>query len=257
VSDFYGAFPAEHVRIVLEPIAGRDRVVFGEVRSDDRRSTMMLFVGTNLPRTALDSDWVLVHELFHLGFPSLRGEGTWLEEGLATYAEPLIRARAGMLGEEQGWAEVIRDMPLGVELCETRGLEHYRNIRAVYWGGAVVALLADVEARRRAPGAPGLEHALRAMVAEGWDSRSFVLPSDAIALVDAKLGAPILASLAAAYTEHGSPVPLDAVLSELGIERKGKAVLLHEDAKLAAVRRAIMYGDGAKDVRFPSRPISR
>jgi hypothetical protein len=257
VSAFYGAFPAEQVRLVVEPVADRDRVVFGKTRSDDHGSTIVLFVGTRLPRTALDSDWVLVHELFHLGFPSLRGEGTWLEEGLATYAEPLIRARAGMLTEEQGWAEVIRDMPLGVELCETLGLEHYRNIRAVYWGGAVVALLADVAARRRAPRAPGLEQALRTMVADGWDSRRFVPPSEAIAAVDAKLGAPILASLAATYTDHGSPVPLDAVLSDLGIERRGSGVVLHDDAKLAAARRAIMYGEAEKDGGFPSRPISR
>jgi hypothetical protein len=242
VSAFYGGFPAEHVRIVLQPVAGRDSVVFGKVHSDDRGSTMVLFVGTNLLPTALDSDWVLVHELFHLGFPSLRGEGTWLEEGLATYAEPLIRGRAGMLTEEQGWAEVIRDMPLGVELCETRGLEHFQDIREVYWGGAVVALLADVTARRRGPDAPGLEQALRAMVSEGWDSRRFVMPSEAIAMVDTKLGAPILSSLAAAHADHGSPVPLDAVLSELGIERQGTGVLLHDDAKLAAIRRAIMYG---------------
>jgi len=195
-----------------------------------------------------------VHELFHLGFPSLRGEGIWLEEGLATYAEPLIRARAGMLTEEEGWAEVIRDMPLGVELCETRGLLHFQNIRAAYWAGAVVALLADVAARRRGPEAPGLEQALRAMVAEGWDSRRFVAPRDAIDLVDARLGAPILASLAATYADHGNPVPLDAVLSDLGVERRGKGVRLHDDAKLAAVRRAITHGSGGG---FPSRPISR
>jgi hypothetical protein len=256
VAAFYGGFPAEHVRLVFKPVAG-DRVAFGKTRSGDRDSTVVLFVGQSLPRTSLDSDWVLVHELFHLGFPSLRGEGTWLEEGLATYAEPLIRARAGMLTEEQGWAEVIRDMPLGVELCETLGLEHYRDIRAVYWGGAVVALLADVAARRRGAGAPGLEQALRAMVAEGWDSRRLVRPSEAVAMVDAKLGEPILAPLAAAYTDHGSPVPLDTVLSELGVERRGQGVLLHDDAKLAAVRRAIMYGAGEKDSGFPRGPISR
>lgn len=257
VSAFYGGFPAEHVNVAFEPVEGRDRVVFGRTRSGERGSNVVLYVGTRLPPTALDSDWVLVHELFHLGFPSLRGEGTWLEEGLATYAEPLIRARAGMLTEEQGWAEAIRDMPLGVELCETLGLQHYRDIRSVYWGGAVVALLADVTARRRDTRAPGLEQALRAMVADGWDSRRFVRPSDAIALVDAKLGAPILASLAATYADHGSPVPLDAMLSDLGIERRGSGAVLHDEAKLAAVRRAIMYGDAEKRTGFPSRPISR
>ncbi len=245
VGAFYGGFPAERAGVVLDPIPARDRVVFGKVLSGGG-STVALFVGANTPRASLDSDWVLVHEFFHLGFPSFRGEGKWLDEGLATYFEPLIRARAGMLTEEQGWAEVIRDMPLGVELCETRGLDHFDgDIRAVYWGGAVVALHADVAARRREENAPGLEQALRAMLAQGWNSRHVVRLRDAIQKVDAGLGAPILEGLAAAYSDHGSPVPLDSVLADLGVERHGDGVLLRDDAKLARVRRAIMYGDAA------------
>jgi len=254
VDAFYGGFPATRAGVVLDPVPGRDRVVFGKVLSGGG-STVALFVGAHTPPAALDSDWVLVHELFHLGFPSIRGAGKWLDEGLATYAEPLIRARAGMLTEEQGWAEVIRDMPLGVELCQTRGLEHFQgDIRSVYWGGAVVALLADVAARRRGPEQPGLEHALRAMVAKGWDSRRAVARDDAIRMVDQELGAPILAVLATAYADHGSPVPLDTTLADLGIERTGTSVRLHDDAKLASMRRAIMYGDASPP--SPAHPPS-
>ena len=242
VTRFYGGFPAEHVGVVLTPVPGRDRVVFGKVLSTGG-STVVMLVGEDTKRAALDSDWVLVHEMFHIGFPTLsRGAGLWLDEGLATYAEPLIRARAGMLTEEQGWAEVVRDMPRGVRLCETAGLEHFDDIRSVYWGGAVVALLADVEARRLTNGERGLEQALRAMLARGWDARRVVPLRDAIRLVDDELGNPILAGLAASYADHGSPVPLDRVLTELGIERRDHSVRLHDDAPLAAMRRAIMYG---------------
>lgn len=44
---------------------------------------------------ALQRDWVLVHELFHLGVPSFWRERRWLDEGLATYCEAVLRTRAG------------------------------------------------------------------------------------------------------------------------------------------------------------------
>ena len=46
-----------------------------------------------------------MHELYHLGFPSFQGEGKWLDEGLATYYEPMIRARAGLRTETSLWDE--------------------------------------------------------------------------------------------------------------------------------------------------------
>lgn len=241
VALFYGGFPVERVGVVLMPAPGRDRVGFGKVLSTGG-STIVLNLGANATRAALDTDWVLVHEMFHTGFPSVHRDGMWLDEGLATYIEPLIRARAGMLTEEQGWAEVIRDMPRGVRLCETAGLENFDgDIRSVYWGGAVVTLLADVEARRT-NAERGLEQALRAVLAQGYDARRVVPVKEAIRLVDAAFGRPILAPLAAAYADHGSPVPLDAVLADLGVERRGNEVRLHDDAPLAAARRAILRG---------------
>jgi hypothetical protein len=244
VARFYGGFPGERVGVVLIPDPGRDRVGFGKVLSTGG-STIVLHLGANTERSALDSDWVLVHEMFHVGFPAVHRDGMWLDEGLATYIEPLIRARAGMLTEAEGWAEVIRDMPRGVRLCETTGLRNFGgDIRSVYWGGAVVALLADVEARRATNGARGLEDALRAVLAKGYDARHVVAVDEAIRLIDEVFGAPILAALAAKYADHGSPVPLDGVLSDLGIERSGRDVRLHDDAPMAFARRAILYGAG-------------
>jgi hypothetical protein len=244
VAAYYGGFPVRRAGVVLTPIEGSG-VRFGKVLSAGG-STIALFVGSSATPAELAADWVLVHEMFHIGFPSFVGEGKWLDEGLATYVEPLIRARAGMLTEEEGWAEVVRDMDLGVRLCESTGLEHPGgDYRSIYWGGAVIALLADVEARRRTNDATGLEDALRKGVARGWDA-SHVLPlSEAMRAIDDTLGSGILTGLAARYADHGNPLRLDPVLADLGVERREMGVRLHDDAPLAAVRRAIMYGRGA------------
>jgi predicted metalloprotease with PDZ domain len=137
-------------------------------------------------------------------------------------------------------------MDLGVKLCETTGLEHPgREFRSIYWGGAVIALLADVEARRRTNGETGLEDALRKGVARGWDATHVLPLADTLRAIDDTFGSDILTGLAARYADQGNPLRLEPVLAELGVERREKGVLLHDDAPLAAVRRTIMYGDAA------------
>lgn len=36
----------------------------------------------------------MTHEMVHLAFPSVPDQHHWIEEGLATYVEPIARARA-------------------------------------------------------------------------------------------------------------------------------------------------------------------
>jgi predicted metalloprotease with PDZ domain len=138
-------------------------------------------------------------------------------------------------------------MDRGRRLCETTGLENYGNdVRAVYWGGAVVSLLADVEARKRTAGARGLEDGLKALLARGGDARSVWRVDDAIRVIDEGIGTPVLAELASKYRFRGSPVPLDGVLADLGVVRGPSAVELRDDAPLAEVRRRITRGNAAR-----------
>src|SRR5690606_33687893 len=109
-------------------------------------------------------------ELFHLGFPSFAGEGKWLDEGLATYYEPLIRARHGWKTEEGVWAEFVRAMPQAMRSGRVGGLEKSSSYREIYWGGAIVALLADLAARKQSNGQLGLEKGLRAVLAAGGNA---------------------------------------------------------------------------------------
>jgi hypothetical protein len=44
---------------------------------------------------------------------SLPDESHWLEEGIATYVEPIARAQANQLPVEQVWAGMVRGMPKG------------------------------------------------------------------------------------------------------------------------------------------------
>ena len=102
-----------------------------------------------------------------MAFPSVSRQHHWIEEGLATYVEPIARAQAGSLRAERVWADMVRDMPQGQPGPGDRGLDHTRNWGRTYWGGAVFCLLADVQFRARTGNRRGLQHALRGILAAG------------------------------------------------------------------------------------------
>lgn len=238
VRDFYGVFPVPRASVMVLPVPRRDAVLFGKVLPESEPAVALL-VGQHAPAKALYSDWILVHELFHLGFPSFFDEGKWLDEGLATYYEPIIRVRAGLYTETELWKELAASMPQGLPAFEQQGLEHATDFRGIYWGGAIACLVADVEARKRDV-KRGLEVGLRALRDSGANACEVWSVADAIGSIDKALGAPTLAPIAAAHAQRGSAFDLQALLRELGVAVGANGVVkLSDDAPLAAVRRAI------------------
>ena len=238
VRDFYGVFPVPRASITLLPTPRRDSVLFGKVLPESAPGIALLVV-QHAPRKALYSDWILVHELFHLGFPSFFEEGKWLDEGLATYYEPIIRVRAGLYTEAELWSELEASMPQGLTAFTGQGLEQANDFRGVYWGGAIACLLADVEARKRRLDS-GLEVGLRALREAGGNASEVWSLNEAIAAVDHALGAPTLAPIAKAHARRGSAFDLHALFAQLGVNRDASgAVQLSDSAPLAAVRHAI------------------
>jgi len=238
VHDFYGVFPVPRASVTIIPIPERNSVVFGKVLPESEPGVALL-LGQHAARQSLYSDWILVHELYHLGFPSFFGEGKWLDEGLATYYEPIIRARAGLYAETELWDELESSMPQGMPAFTELGLEKADDFRGVYWGGAIACLLADVTARRREV-TRGLEVGLRALREAGGNACEVWSLSEAIGAIDHALGAPTLAPIADAHAQRGSSFDLAALFRDLGVIRDAQGrIQLSDAAPLAAVRRAI------------------
>ncbi len=239
VAEFYGGFPTSGAMVTLVPTPDESRVVFGKVLPASEPGVAVL-LGSDATKTDLYKDWVLVHELFHLGFPSFLREGKWLDEGLATYYEPIIRARAGWYTEQQVWAEFASAMSRGLPAVTETGLENVEGFSGVYWGGAIVCLLADLSSRQRT--GKGLEVGLRAVLAAGGNATRVWPLRRAIDTIDQALGGTTLRDLSARHARRGSPVDLNALFRRLGIVATTGGVRLDETAPLAAVRRAIVYG---------------
>ncbi len=111
-SNYWQGFTAKQMLVGLVPVA-RPGVGYGRTVSGGG-ATVMVEVGAQVDQRHLFDAWVLVHELIHTGMPFVRGRGTWLMEGAATYIEPIIRARAGWKTEEEVWKEWVDNMPRGV-----------------------------------------------------------------------------------------------------------------------------------------------
>src|SRR5690606_34893620 len=107
-------------------------------------ASIVLFVGAEVDDEQLARHWVIAHELFHLGFPTLGRRHLWLAEGLATYQEPNARARAGLLEEEELWGALLEGMPNGLPRATDGGLDGRMRWGRTYWGGALFCLLLDI-----------------------------------------------------------------------------------------------------------------
>jgi len=92
VSGYLGKFPVPQVIINIHQIPGDEihGTTYGGRRIEIR-------LGKNVTSLALKNDWTMTHEMFHLGFPETDDDYNWMGEGLATYLEPLARARVGDL----------------------------------------------------------------------------------------------------------------------------------------------------------------
>ncbi|MBX3183825.1 MAG: hypothetical protein KIT72_06850 [Polyangiaceae bacterium] len=245
VASFWEGFPVPRATLFVVPVAARRRALFGKVLPASGPGVVLL-IGADSEADDLANDWILVHELFHLGVPSFSGEGKWLDEGLATYFEPLIRARSLGFSEHAAWGELAQGFERGTQALATTGLERTADYGAVYWGGALVCLLADMEIRRTSQGRLGLEDGLREVLRQGGHAREVWRVRDVARVVDAATRSRALSQLAARYGAGSAPVDLDEILGLLGVRRGAEGITLEPTGEAAWLRRVITYGSSAR-----------
>jgi hypothetical protein len=235
VQNYFGRFPTTRVLLVIVPVEGG---LSGKTLASDG-ATILLNVGAQMPAAAIAQDWVLTHEMVHLAWPRLSRNLLWLDEGLATYVEPLARLSVGLQTEEQLWVELVDGLPQGLPHAGEGGLDGTARWGRLYWGGARFFLLADLAFRRQTHGARGLRDALVAIVAA---NREHALEGDLAATLhagDAAAGASVLGRLHDRLGATDESIDLDALFKRLGIRRSASGVHLEEDAPEAPLRRAI------------------
>lgn len=241
VSTYYGRFPVPRARLLIIPVAGKHGVFNGTTWGDmgGWPGFTRIHVGQHTTTDDLADDWMMTHEMVHMAFPSLPDDQHWMEEGLATYVEPIARVQAGELRAKQIWHDMVRDMPQGEPAAGDEGMDRTHTWGRTYWGGALFCLVADVNIRKETHNKKGLQDALRAIVAKGGTiDNDWELPK-ALEIGDHATGTHVLTSMYAAWKDTPSPVDLKQMWSELGIRSGADGIEFVPDAPLANIRVAI------------------
>jgi hypothetical protein len=115
VTIYYGRFPVQRVRVRVVTDSGQDDSIHGTTWGNvgGFQGVTRMRLGRHVTERDLADDWTMTHEFVHMAFSSLPDNQSWMEEGLATYVEPIARAQAGQLPVRQVWAGTIQGMSQG------------------------------------------------------------------------------------------------------------------------------------------------
>jgi hypothetical protein len=246
---FWARSPTEGGLVVLIP-SPRGGVPFGRVLSLGG-AVVTVLVGEQATPQDLYDDWVLVHEFLHLGSPLMRDTGAWLNEGIATFYEPVLRARAGWKSEDDVWREWISSMPRGMPAITGIGLQNAGR-GGIYWGGALFVLMAEIESLQASGGKIGFSDCLRAVLADGADVTIKWPTMRLLDWCDALLGKQVIAPLAKQHIERGSAMDLDRLWRRLGVSMDGDTVRYDDGAELAWLRPLIIWGGTTHPAPIPA-----
>jgi hypothetical protein len=241
VDTYYGAFPVPRAHIFIVPVADRSGVVQGTTWGDvgGWPAFMRIRLGQHTSQQELAADWTITHELVHLAFPTLPDDQHWMEEGLATYIEPIARVQAGELPAKQIWGDILDGMRKGEPQPGDEGLDRTHTWGRTYWGGALFCLVADVEIRAATGNRKGLQHALRAIVAAGGTIDHDWPLTRALEIGDSATGTHVLTEQYRKCSTSPAPVDLEKLWQQLGVHQNGSGVELSASAPYAKIRDAI------------------
>lgn len=238
VSTYLGRFPVELLRLEIRSEAGDD-VGFGMAYGHDHHIEVDL--GHRANANALMTDWVLVHEMLHMGHPDVGDRHKWFKEGLATYVEPIARAQIGNQTAEQVWNGFRTQLPQGQPQPGDRGLDFTPTWGRIYWGGALYFFVSDIAIRQQTGNRKGLQDALRAILRAGGTLDRDWSIQKTLAIGDAATGTTVLQDQYQRMRARPVRVDLERIWQQLGVSSEAApGPQVDEKAPLAAIRTAIL-----------------
>lgn len=247
VAGVHGRFPNASPQVLVLPVGARsgdEAVHFGRVIRDGGETVELMLDETAAPGR-VGEGWTATHEFTHLLHPYLRREDRWVTEGLAQYYQNILLARAGIYTEEEAWQKLLaglergrQSMPWASPAAASASGERAARMK-IYWSGAALALMADVELRRRSAGRRSLDTALAGLARcclpspRAWSAGEFY------GRLDTETGEPVFLALHASYADRQGFPDISGVLEALGVEAADGTVTFNESASLAALRRAL------------------
>ena len=239
VARYYGQFPVRRAGLKINISRGDDGVLGGTAWGREDGSFTRVELGQHTTQEQLNEDWTLTHEFVHLGFPSVPRQQHWIEEGIATYVEPIARVQAGELKPETIWRDMVCPCPKASRKALIRASiilipGDARTGVALSFASSPTFRSGNRPTTARACRTPSGPFSGRAVTSR----RTGPLLKHS-SLGDTATGVHVLMQL---YDQmKGKPVQVDlpALWKRLGVEMRDRTVVFDDKAPLAPVRRAI------------------
>lgn len=237
-----GRFPLRSARVEVRERQSRggSPVPWGQT-SRDGDVAVLLYVRRDASYEQLRADWTAVHEFSHLAHPYLGERGRWLAEGLASYHQNVLRARAGLLAPEEAWQRLDAGFRRGEAVADGPALDAMGRQRGgtmrVYWAGAAYWLEMDLALRRHHD--TTLEAVLDRYAQCCLDGTAHVAPEDFVAALDRAAGIALFVKRYRDYAESTVFPSLTDSYRALGIERSGAGLEFSDDSAARRLREAM------------------
>lgn len=249
VTSVGGRFPNPHALVVVEPgqtsLFGDSVVPFGHViRSGEE--VVRFFVKPSASLAQLRDDWTAVHEFSHLLLPYVQDDQKWISEGFASYYQNVLLARGGIYSEAEAWGRLARSFasadatrdPPSPNGTSDRSFWDVRML--IYWSGAALALMTDVELRQQTDGRQSLDTVLGQLADcclpanRAWAGRALFMKFDELS------GTRVFTRNYDLYADTAGMPPYRDTLSALGVRMRDGKVVLDDAAPLAGIRKKLM-----------------
>lgn len=250
VASVYGRFPDPQIQVLIVPNARGNEPTPWAYVARGGAPAVHLFINQRRPLHEFFDDWTATHELSHLLLPFIDQDDAWLSEGVATYYQNVLRARAGKLTPQQAWTRMnagflrgrseVPDMTLAQA---TENMYRGSTYMRVYWEGAAIVLLADTRLRQLTGGKQSMDTALAALhdcclqTDKLWSARALLDKLDELT------GTRVFSELYATHVGSREFPDLSATYRALGLGAGADGIVLTADAPQAALRDGIMRGD--------------
>ncbi len=237
-----GRFPLKSARARIFQRASRssEAVPWGQT-SRRGEVAVLLYVRPDATLDELRADWTAVHEFSHLYHPYLGADGRWLAEGLASYYQNVLRARAGLLRPDEAWQRLEGGFARGRRATDDTPLADIGRDRGatmrIYWAGAAYWLDADLALRKRGS---SLDAVLDRHARCCLNGSASMTPVEFVAALDEAGGDGVFARLYRDYSASRKFPSQQAAYTTLGIEANGGSLQFSSRPQAAGLRAAIM-----------------
>lgn len=245
VSQAHGKFPMVSTQIVVVPVndSAAEPVPFGHVIRNGGEA-VQFFVDTDWSLDSFLGDWTATHEFSHLLMPYVRDR--WVSEGFASYYQNVLMARGEVYTPAKAWRKLHEGYGRG--RMSAPGMSprsaSMRNggLMKMYWSGAAIALMGDVQLRQLSGNKESLDTAMRKIRLCCLPSRKAYSDKEFFALLDSYTGQTVFTDLYNDYANSAGFPDVRKLFTQMGIETSGDVKLV--DAEMADIRDSIMRPRG-------------